>query len=206
MNDERLNQYQNQANLDQAAKEFIEKDNQYTQDIDNLRNQESDLTQEYDSLTGELKGIDDPQKDQAKYHDLRNQSQQVFDERQGVTQSLKAKEAEHETFKKEYEAKAQQVGGQGISKDQSPGNTERQYTPDPRDAGKQDKPGQDKTVQDVGETLQNSGVEADKQPENDNRLNQWQQQANDQENQQVHENTLGNDSVAGGMQQDEPER
>lgn len=206
MNDDRLNQYQNQNSLDTAAKEFIEKNNQYTQDIENLRNQQSSLTAEHGKIQSELDAIDDPQKEQTKFHDLKNKSQQVFDEREGVTQSLKAKEAEHEAFKKEYEAKAQQAGGQEVSKDQSPGNLERQFTPDPRDAGKQDKPGQDKTVQEAGQTLHKSGAETEGKPTNDNRLNQWQEQANEQQSQEVHENTLGNDRVSGGMQQDEPER
>lgn len=205
MNDERLNQYRNEANLDKAAKEFSDKQNGFERQKETLRSKEADLTNRYDKVNEKI-GATDPSKEPEKWDELSKESQGLFDEREGVKKSLASVEAEQESFRKEYEAKAQQAGGQEVSKDQSPGNLERQFTPDPRDAGKQDKPGQDKTVQEAGETLHNSGVEAEEKPKNDNRLNQWQEQAKEQQSENVHENTLGNDRVSGGMQQDEPER
>jgi hypothetical protein len=204
MNDERLNQYQNQNSLDIAAKEFVEKDNQYTQDIDNLRNEQSGLTQEHDRITGELQAIDDPQNEWAKYDELSKKSQQVFDERERVTQSLKTKEAEQDAFKKDYHAKANQANVQEVSNiDEDKGKNYENLTGKKLDTNV----GFENQTNDLNKNIDsNTADQAKDAVSNDDRLNQWQEQANEQQNEQVHENDLGNDRMSGGMQQEEPER
>lgn len=58
--------------------------------------------------------------------------------------------------------KEQIVSAQEVNETQSPGDIEQEsFTPHPKDAGKQDKAGQEATVEEVSQTLKDQGVEAE---------------------------------------------
>jgi len=62
-------------------------------------------------------------------------------------------------FDQNEELKANVKEAQSIPETTSPSDLGNSYTPDPRDAGKQDKVGQEATIEESGQTLNNNGVE-----------------------------------------------
>lgn len=54
-----------------------------------------------------------------------------------------------------------EVEVESVPEDKSPSDIERGYTPDPRDAGKQDLEGQKITTEEAGKALDEEGVEID---------------------------------------------
>lgn len=66
---------------------------------------------------------------------------------------------------KDKEALKEQVKeAEDISQEKSPIDTERGFTPDPRDAGKQKPEDREKTVKEAGETLKENDVKPENNP------------------------------------------
>lgn len=64
-------------------------------------------------------------------------------------------------FTNEDRQAAQVQKAEEVDKSQSAGDLQNSYTPDPKDAGKQDRAGQEATVAQAGKTLKEQGVEAE---------------------------------------------
>lgn len=62
-------------------------------------------------------------------------------------------------FTDEDRKAAQVEKAEDVARDQSPSDTRNSYTPNTRDAGKQERAGQEATVEQSGQTLKDQGVE-----------------------------------------------